>query len=275
MKRIYLLKLVILLAILSGWNPDVRAQTVSTFAYTGAVQTYLVPGGVFSLSIDMKGAAGGTSQCSAVPGYGGRVQCTLATTPGQTLYIYVGGQGTNSANTCCSYVHYNGGFNGGGYGVDYGSGGGGATDIRTVLGDLTTRQVVAGGGGAGGYDWCSEKAEMGAGLRVKMVMTFLPQHILLPIRAQEGVRLPVVLELLMALLKMEGLDLVEMVMLRIIIVQAAAAVIMAAAAAIMVAVAADLHIRIRLMHYLLFTLKVIMFQVMVVLRLQQIVPHQL
>ncbi len=167
MKRIYLLKLVILLAILSGWNPDVRAQTVSTFAYTGAVQTYLVPGGVFSLSIDMKGAAGGTSQCSAVPGYGGRVQCTLATTPGQTLYIYVGGQGTNSANTCCSYVHYNGGFNGGGYGVDYGSGGGGATDIRTVLGDLTTRQVVAGGGGAGGYDWCSEKGGDGGGLTGK------------------------------------------------------------------------------------------------------------
>ena len=105
------------------------------FDYTGAVQTFVVPSGVHEITVDCVGGAGGTG-----PGYsaalGGRVQCILKVNPGQTLYIYCGASGDK------------GGFNGGGTsgdGVTYG--GGGASDIRTIEGDLNSRIVVSGGGG--------------------------------------------------------------------------------------------------------------------------------
>ena len=56
------------------------------------------------------------------------------------LYIYVGGGGY-AGNS----------FNGGGSGYfDY-CGGGGATDVRTISGNLTSRLIVAGGGGGHSY----------------------------------------------------------------------------------------------------------------------------
>ncbi len=51
MNRFYLSKLSIL-AVLLGCSVGAKANTVSTFAYTGAVQTYSVPAGVFSLTVD-------------------------------------------------------------------------------------------------------------------------------------------------------------------------------------------------------------------------------
>jgi hypothetical protein len=71
----------------------------------------------------------------------------LAVTPGETLYLDLGGNGTEL-----------GGFNGGGdggAGARAGrAGGGGATDIRTIPsgdpGSLASRVFVAGGGGGGG-----------------------------------------------------------------------------------------------------------------------------
>jgi hypothetical protein len=67
----------------------------------------------------------------------------LPVTPGQTLYVEVGGDGG-----------FEGGFNGGGTSV-FGDGGGGASDIRTDPstdpGSLASRLLVAGGGGGGGF----------------------------------------------------------------------------------------------------------------------------
>ena len=68
-------------------------------------------------------------------------------TPGQTLYVEVGGNGGEGA-------HLNpGGFNGGGEG---GSGGGGASDVRTTTRAAglfpDDRLLVAGGGGGGGQN---------------------------------------------------------------------------------------------------------------------------
>ena len=105
---------------------------------------------MFSISVDMIGANGGISGYSyGIGGYSGRVQCTLATTPGSILYMYVGGTGQNGTT---STTLHPGGFNGGGDGTYAGgSGGGGASDIRTALGNLSSRLVVAGGGGGGGY----------------------------------------------------------------------------------------------------------------------------
>ena len=92
--------------------------------------------------VNATGAQGGNTQgYSNLGGFGGWVQAFLSVTAGQTLYIYVGGDGITGER-----------FNGGGTADDfYGritGGGGGATDIRTMSGNLTSRLIVAGGGGS-------------------------------------------------------------------------------------------------------------------------------
>lgn len=128
------------------------AKNEITFAYTGSVQTFIVPAGVTSVNVDVRGAQGGSGAGSSQPGLGGRTTATLAVTPGQTLQIYVGGQGTSGVNRIGSVAP--GGFNGGGFGgYDIGGystagGGGGASDIR-LTSSLIDRVIVAGGGGGG------------------------------------------------------------------------------------------------------------------------------
>jgi hypothetical protein len=94
------------------------AQTIQTFSYTGAVQVFTVPACVSSITVDAKGAQGGTGATyNNIGGNGGRVVCVYSVSVGQVLYIYVGGQN---------------GYNGGGTGATtYGAPGGGATDIRS------------------------------------------------------------------------------------------------------------------------------------------------
>lgn len=118
-------------------------QTVTTFNYTGGVQTYTVPSCVSSLQITAKGGEGG----GATGANGSTVSGTLAVVPGQVLEIRVGGQGS-----CPT-----GGYNGGGQGSAANGtsaascGGGGATDIREAPYNINNRLLVAaGGGGMGG-----------------------------------------------------------------------------------------------------------------------------
>lgn len=120
----------------------------ASFSYTGAVQTWVVPPCITSITVDAKGAQGG----GAAGGKGGRAIATIPVTAGSTLYIYVGGQPTTRPGAG------SGGFNGGGPvmtqpcggGNSDGWGGGGATDIRTSV-NLADRIIVAAGGGGQGY----------------------------------------------------------------------------------------------------------------------------
>lgn len=114
-----------------------------TYIYTGAAQLYVVPEGVTSITVELRGAQGGSSG-SAVGGTGAVITATLAVTPGESIQINVGGSGNS------------GGWNGGARG---GSGGGGATDIRRPAFSTTSscafdlscaladRVLVAGAGG--------------------------------------------------------------------------------------------------------------------------------
>ncbi len=126
------------------WSCACNAQPV-TFTYTGNVQTWVVPPCVNSVSVDVIGARGGSAAYSRA-GYGARVQCKLAVTPGQVLEIYVGGKGDDES----SFASF-GGFNGGADRPEGGGAGGGASDIRFPpfggSGAWTDRVVVAGGGG--------------------------------------------------------------------------------------------------------------------------------
>ena len=120
---------------------DAYAQRDTTFNETGAVSPWVVPCSVTSITVDMAGAQGGSGG-----GTGGRVQCTYSTTPGTTLYIYVGGAGASAGSAAA------GGFNGGGNAGaansgSVGSGGGGASDIRVGGMALANRVIIAGGGG--------------------------------------------------------------------------------------------------------------------------------
>ena len=71
---------------------DPCASGSVTFNYTGAVQTFTVPVGVTSLTIQAEGAQGGSNAGGIVGGLGGMATGTLAVTPGDVLNIYVGGQ---------------------------------------------------------------------------------------------------------------------------------------------------------------------------------------
>lgn len=124
----------------------------TTFSYTGAVQTWVVPVGVTSVEVELWGAEGGARD-AGTQGRGGYVKGVLAVTPGETLRFYVGQKPTSQS----------GGWNGGGPGQASNSdgeasrGGGGATDVRQGGTSLSARKAVAGGGGGeGGYsNWIS------------------------------------------------------------------------------------------------------------------------
>jgi len=103
------------------------------FSFTGAVQEFQVPVCVTSVSISSFGGQGDSG--AGTSGRGGSASGTLAVTPGQTLYVYVGGAGVGNVA----------GFNGGGGGA---RAGGGASDVRVGGTALADRVIVAGGGGA-------------------------------------------------------------------------------------------------------------------------------
>ncbi len=134
----------LLLLLASG---SLGAQTV--FNFTGAAQTYTVPPCVTTITVDAYGAAGGTGP-TAPGGLGGRVQATIAVTPGEVLEIFVGELGASNQGS------HPGVYNGGAGVFSYSSGGtsgtgGGGTDIRRAPYTVNDRLVVAGGGGGGGY----------------------------------------------------------------------------------------------------------------------------
>lgn len=145
------------------------AQTTQTFSYTGSMQSFTVPSCVSSITVDVKGAAGGDANGTTVGwgagsvnlpgGKGGRVVATLSVTAGEVLNIFVGGKSVSGA----------GGFNGGGSiascsGTEVlATGGGGASDIRRGM-NLTDRIIVAGGGGGvAGAGSASYQSVAGAG----------------------------------------------------------------------------------------------------------------
>ena len=119
-------------------------SSVATSAFTGGMQTWVVPAGVTSLLVHAYGASGAkctASTCFAAGGLGGHIAATVTVTPLSTMYINIGGMGGNTSSSM-------GGFNGGGSCTNTGNpqwiaGGGGATSIRNSTA-ITTALVVAG-----------------------------------------------------------------------------------------------------------------------------------
>jgi hypothetical protein len=121
-----------------GGPPNTR-HVHKVFKYARRPQKFVVPSGVHTLAITAKGAGGAST--GPIAGLGAAVTATISVTPGETLTVYVGGEGTIKG----------GGFNGGGNpGSRYAGGGGGASDVRQRGNTMPDRVVVAGGGGGTG-----------------------------------------------------------------------------------------------------------------------------
>lgn len=120
-----------------------QAQVALTYTFTGSPQSFTVPPCVNSLSLTAKGARGGSNAQGVLGGLGGTAFGVLSVTPGDVLYIYVGGSN---------------GYNGGGLaGVSpctaaIGGAGGGGSDVRLNGNSLANRVIVGGGGGGAGGD---------------------------------------------------------------------------------------------------------------------------
>jgi hypothetical protein len=130
-----------------------------TFHYTGQGQQFRVPAGVHKITVDAWGAAGAASDTPG--GNGGRVSATIPVTPGEKLFVFVGGtSGFNGGADGGTSSHYPKGC----LNDCAGGGGGGASDIRldgSALGDRVF--VAGGGGGAGGDDYSYSSGSSGAG----------------------------------------------------------------------------------------------------------------
>ncbi len=129
------------------WGASPARATTQAFGSTGAEQTFVVPSGVTALHVLLIGGYGGEG--SIAGGAAAEVTADLTVTPGQTLYLEVGGIGEDATEGGA------GGFNGGAAGGGTGAGGGGgASDLRLLprAAGLSpdTRLVIAGGGGGGG-----------------------------------------------------------------------------------------------------------------------------
>ena len=143
---------------------ELPKDSITDFDYTGEEQTYTASkSGIYF--IETWGASGGCSltdgkqTCKDI-GYGGYSSGTISLTAGNTLYINVGGKGTDGIRDSDSP----GGYNGGGNGVwdtdddESAGGGGGATHIALRTGLLSTLEnykndiiMVSGGGGGKSY----------------------------------------------------------------------------------------------------------------------------
>ena len=138
--------------------PATPGPQMVTFSSVQAEQTCVIPPGVSSVQITAVGAPGGQGATGVSGGAGAVATGTLSVTPGEALYIEVGGAGEPNTSGGA------GGYNGGGTGntpiglnspIGEAGGGGGASDVRTApasagLSPVDPRVLIAGGGGGGG-----------------------------------------------------------------------------------------------------------------------------
>jgi hypothetical protein len=138
----------------------------ATFKYAGKEQIFKVPRNVTQLRVFALGG-NGSSQYDDHFGFGARVSALIPVTPGERLYVLVGGNASKGI----------GGFNGGAdggvdgccAGIGGGGGGGGASDVRAGGKSISDRIVVAAGGGGeggeGGENSQGGRGGNGGGLR--------------------------------------------------------------------------------------------------------------
>lgn len=117
------------------------------FTYKGVIQKFIVPNRVTSIQVNAVGAKGGTGANGQSGGAGANITTNLNVTPGQTLYIVVGGFSGQSAT-----AKYGFGGNGGVSNIAtyFGGAGGGLSGVFTSASPANANALVVAGGGGGG-----------------------------------------------------------------------------------------------------------------------------
>jgi hypothetical protein len=126
----------------------------TTLTYTGGDQVVVIPAGVTSIHVELKGAGGGGWSGVTAGGAGGYASGDIAVTPGSTLKVIVGQGGSIEGQSS---------YGGGGWplllsgGMIAGSGGGrsaicASSGGATGLCANAANELITAGGGGGGYD---------------------------------------------------------------------------------------------------------------------------
>lgn len=143
---------------------NISFADTKSFTFTGSDESWTVPTGAKSITIEGYGAAGGTGGNSGgAGGKGGYLKATISVTAGDTLTIRIGQKGHNGgqSNLATSTVFGNGGKGGGGAMIGgYQGGAGGGTSY--VKKSSTNLFVVGAGGGGNGYSMFGGSAVAGA-----------------------------------------------------------------------------------------------------------------
>lgn len=132
-------------------------SSTRSFYYTGNYETWTVPAGVTSIGVSLRGGGGGIrASGSFSAGEPGTLTGTLAVTPGDVLYVFVGGGGGGGGYPFASYGGA-GAYPGGGAGGDSsgtgkaGGGGGGFSAIGHYVSGAFVYQASCAGGGGSAY----------------------------------------------------------------------------------------------------------------------------
>ena len=136
-------------AVISGSTATVTCSYNGTTGADGTAQTFTVPSGVTSITIDAFGAQGGGPAGGGGGGNGGEARATFSVIPGALLTVIAAGQGGDGPLTPYATPGAGGFGGGGGGGANYdgnfpGGGGGGASSMSDGM-----RVLVIGGGGGG------------------------------------------------------------------------------------------------------------------------------
>jgi hypothetical protein len=130
-----------------------------TFSFVGTPETFVVPTCATKITVEARGAQGGTSPLGSLGGLGALVQGTVPVTPGSTLTVVVGeqppsaqyanGGGGGSYVATASAALFVAGGGGGGY-ESFRQGG--SSQLLTVAGNGTGGTSYNNGGGGGGFN---------------------------------------------------------------------------------------------------------------------------
>ena len=153
-KRVYILVLVFCSIVLNAQSAfqnlavkKPQLPTTYSYKYTGALQKFIVPNRVTSIQVNAIGAKGGTGGGGEPGGAGANITTTINVTPGQVLYVVVGGFPGQSATAKYGFGGSGGMDNSGSY---YGGAGGGLSGLFNTSTPSTSSALVVAGGGGGG-----------------------------------------------------------------------------------------------------------------------------
>lgn len=153
-KRVYILVLVFCSIVLNAQSAfqnlavkKPQLPTTYSYKYTGAIQQFIVPNRVTSIQVNAIGAKGGTGGGGEPGGAGANITTTINVTPGQVLYVVVGGYPGQSATAKYGFGGSGGMDNSGSY---YGGAGGGLSGLFSTSTPSTSSALVVAGGGGGG-----------------------------------------------------------------------------------------------------------------------------